>query len=71
MIQQQVRKSGNSFVVTIPKSEMDRLNLHEGQSVAVDITPLELKPMIRPEIAEILDRTTEAAAPMMKYLKDK
>jgi antitoxin component of MazEF toxin-antitoxin module len=71
MIQQQIRKSGNSYVVTIPKSEMERLGLREGQMVALDLTPLEVKPMLRPEIAKILDRTTERAAPLMKYLKDK
>jgi antitoxin component of MazEF toxin-antitoxin module len=71
MIQQQIRKSGNSYVVTIPKSEMERLGLREGQMVALDLTPLEVKPMLRPEIVKILDRTTERAAPLMKYLKDK
>jgi len=71
MIQAQVRKSGNSFVVTIPKSEMERLGLDEGQMVALDITPLELKPVARPQIAAILERTTERATPLMHYLKDK
>jgi antitoxin component of MazEF toxin-antitoxin module len=71
MIQAQVRKSGNSFVVTIPKSEMERLGIMEGQMVALDITPLELKPRLRPEIAKVLDRTSDRAVPMMKYLKDK
>ena len=71
MIQQQVRKSGNSYVVTIPRSEIERLNLHEGQMVALDVTPMELKPVLRAEIATILDRTTERSAPIMKYLRDK
>lgn len=30
MIQARIRKQGNRFVVTIPKDEMDKLDLHEG-----------------------------------------
>jgi antitoxin component of MazEF toxin-antitoxin module len=71
MIQQQVRKSGNSYVVTIPKTEMDRLNLREGQMVAIELTPLELKPVLRPELARIVEETRENSIPIMRYLKDK
>jgi antitoxin component of MazEF toxin-antitoxin module len=71
MITQQLRKSGNSYIVTIPKDEVDRLGLREGQMIALDVTPLELKPVLRPELAEIVRRTSEMATPVMKYLKDK
>jgi antitoxin component of MazEF toxin-antitoxin module len=71
MITQRLRKSGNSYVVTIPKDEVDRLGLREGQMVALDVTPLELKPVLRPELAQIVQRTSEMATPVMKCLKDK
>lgn len=71
MFKQQLRKSGNSYIVTIPKDEVDRLNLREGQMIAIDVTPMELKPLLRPEIAEVLQRTSEIATPVMKYLRDK
>jgi antitoxin component of MazEF toxin-antitoxin module len=71
MITQRLRKSGNSYVVTIPKDEVDRLGLREGQMIALDVTPLELKPVLRPELAQIVQRTSEMATPVMKCLKDK
>jgi antitoxin component of MazEF toxin-antitoxin module len=71
MIQQQVRKSGNSFVVTIPKSEMERLGIKEGQMVALDITALELKPVLPPEIAQVVSEIREDSVPVMQYLRDK
>lgn len=71
MIQQQVRKSGNSYVVTIPKSEMDRLELREGQMVALDITALETKPKLSPELTGIVNEIREDSAPVMHYLRDK
>lgn len=71
MFKQQLRKSGDSYIVTIPKDEVDRLNLREGQMIAIDVTPMELKPLLRPEIAEVLQRTSEIATPVMKYLRDK
>ena len=33
MKMQKIRKSGNNYVVTIPKDEMERLGLHEGDMV--------------------------------------
>jgi putative addiction module antidote len=70
MITQQLRRSGNSLVVTIPKEEVERLNLREGQTVAIDLTPMELKPVLPPEIVQILEETREQATPVMKYLAD-
>lgn len=71
MIVQQIRKSGNSYIVTIPKDEVERLQLREGQMVAIDVTPMELKPALRPELADIVKRTSDMATPIMKYLRDK
>ena len=37
MIWQKLRKAGNSYVVTIPKREVERMNLHEGQLLSIEI----------------------------------
>jgi antitoxin component of MazEF toxin-antitoxin module len=71
MIQQQLRKSGNSLVVTIPKEEVDRLGLREGQVVAVQLTPMELKPVLAPDLQEVLDRSWDWMKPGLEYLKDR
>jgi antitoxin component of MazEF toxin-antitoxin module len=71
MITQQLRRSGNSLVVTIPKEEVERLGLREGQMVALDITPMELKPALRPELARLYEEGKDIIDPVMRYLKDK
>jgi putative addiction module antidote len=51
MLLQKIRKAGNSLVVTIPKEELDRLDLHEGDSVALEVRKvshqIELSPAVR------------------------
>jgi antitoxin component of MazEF toxin-antitoxin module len=71
MFQQQVRRSGNSLVVTIPKEEVERLGLREGQLVAVDVTPLETRPVLPPDLQEIIDRQGEAMKPALRWLADR
>jgi len=38
-----LRRVGNSFVVTIPKYTIDRFNLQEGDFIAIDIDPKDMK----------------------------
>ncbi|HKG25608.1 MAG TPA: hypothetical protein VKB09_08155 [Thermomicrobiales bacterium] len=71
MIHQQVRKSGNSFVVTIPKEEVERLGLVEGQFIAMHLTPMELRPVLPREWQEALDRAWPWLEPGLTYLKDR
>ena len=49
MIQQQLRKSGNSYVVTVPKELVERNGWQEGQLLGVEFTPLQVRPVLRPE----------------------
>jgi antitoxin component of MazEF toxin-antitoxin module len=71
MIQQQLRKVGNSLVVTIPKDEVERLGLREGQLLGIEITPLEVRPLLRPDLREALDATWEQDEPAYRYLADR
>jgi antitoxin component of MazEF toxin-antitoxin module len=71
MIQQQLRRSGNSLVVTIPKEEVERLGLSEGQFVLIHLTPMELRPILPPDLQEALDRSWEWLKPGLEYLKDR
>ena len=38
VITQQLRKVGNSYVVTVPKEEVERRGWHEGQLLALQLT---------------------------------
>ena len=68
MIQQQVRRSGNSLVVTIPKEEAERLGLHEGQLVAVEVTPLETRPVLRQDLRAVLEESRAEVMPALQWL---
>ena len=43
MIAGKIWKSGNSYVVTIPREELEARGLHLGQIVGIDPVPLELR----------------------------
>ncbi len=64
MIHQKLRKVGNSYVVTIPKEEVERRGLREGQLLAVEVQPLEVRPVPSPDLREAFEeswRRNEAA----------
>ena len=71
MIQQKLRKVGNSYVVTIPKDEVERLGIEEGQLLAVEIQPLELRPVMRPEVREAFERSWKRSEKAYRYLADR
>lgn len=68
---QQVRKVGNSLVVTIPKSESERLGIKEGDSVSVELNKMELRPVLSPELQEIMREDLSTLQPMLEYLKNR
>ncbi|MFM9106024.1 MAG: AbrB/MazE/SpoVT family DNA-binding domain-containing protein [Chloroflexota bacterium] len=71
MIVTTVRKVGNSYVVTVPKEMMERDHLQEGQLVALELTPVEQRPMLSPELKAILDEAWEDLMPGLEYLADR
>ncbi len=71
MIQQKLRKVGNSYVVTIPKDEVERRGLREGQLLAIEIQPLEMRPVMRPEVREAFERSWKKSEKAYRYLADR
>ena len=71
MIVQKVRISGNSYIVTIPKEEVDRLQLAEGDLVGVEFRKMELRPQLTPELREAAEHSWERAAEAYRYLIDR
>jgi antitoxin component of MazEF toxin-antitoxin module len=70
MIQQKLRKVGNSYVVTIPRDEVARQQLREGQLVSVEIRPLEVRPGLRPELRRVLEESWSKDEPAYRYLAE-
>ena len=71
MIVQQLRKSGNSYVVTVPKEEVERHGWKEGQHLAVELTEVELRPTLPADLQAILDKNWEKMEPGLRYLADR
>jgi antitoxin component of MazEF toxin-antitoxin module len=59
MITGKLRKSGNSYIVTVPRDEIERLNLTEGQLVALEVRPVEVRPVLTPELREAFEASWE------------
>ena len=57
MIYQKLRKVGNSFVVTIPKEEVESRNFKEGQLLAVHVQPAEVRPVLSDEVRETFEES--------------
>ena len=68
LIVSKIRKTENSFVVTIPADEMRARGLTEGQLVGIDLAPAEIRPPARPAVQEAIDRVVEQNAAGLRYL---
>jgi antitoxin component of MazEF toxin-antitoxin module len=68
MITQQLRKTGNSFVVTVPKEEVERRGWQEGQLLAVQFTEIELRPVLGDDLRDAIDERWERNEEALRYL---
>lgn len=71
MITQRLRRTGDSFVVTIPKEDAERLNLNEGDFVGIEIGKIQLWPELSPELREAFGRSWEAREQDYRYLAER
>lgn len=71
MITQHLRKTGNSYVVTVPKEEVDRRGWKEGQFLAVQLTELEIRPVLSPELVTIVDELLDEHEDALRYLAER
>lgn len=69
MIYQKLRKVGNSYVVTIPKEEVERLKLEEGELLALHVQRAEMRPILSDEIREALEESWKEHEAAYRYLK--
>jgi putative addiction module antidote len=71
LIQQRLRKVGNSYVVTIPKDEVERQGISEGDLLSVEVHPLIVTPRMRPELREAMERSWKKSEAAYRYLADR
>ena len=68
MITQHLRKTGNSYVVTVPKDEVERRGWQEGQLLAVQFTEIELRPVLGDDLRKAIDERWERNEEALRYL---
>ena len=68
MITQQLRKVGNSYVVTVPKEEVERRGWQEGQLLALQLTALEVRPVLGDDLREAIEERWERNEEALRYL---
>ena len=71
MIYQKLRKTGNSYVVTIPKDVVEKLDLSEGDLLAVQVQPAEIRPVISDELREAVEYSWKHHEEAYRYLADR
>jgi antitoxin component of MazEF toxin-antitoxin module len=68
MITGKLRKSGNSFIVTVPRDEIERLGLSEGQLVTVEVRPAEVRPVLAADLREAFQIEFRNGREALQYL---
>ena len=71
MITQQLRKVGNSYVVTMPKDEVERRGWQEGQLLALQLTALEVRPVLGDDLREAIEERWDRNEEALRYLADR
>jgi antitoxin component of MazEF toxin-antitoxin module len=70
MFTTQLRKVGNSWVVTVPRSEMEILGIPEGATVTVEVREarVSMEPVLAADLREVADRVLEKTRRGLEYL---
>ena len=71
MLYQKIRKVGNSYVVTIPKDEVERLDLQPGQLVAIHIQPAEVRPVLPEVVRQAFEQSWQDNEAGYRYLAER
>jgi antitoxin component of MazEF toxin-antitoxin module len=50
-----IRKSGNSFVIRVPREEMERLGISADEYVSVAIQPIDIRPRLPADLRTVAD----------------
>ena len=71
MVTQRLRRSGGSLAVTIPKDEIERLGLHEGDLVAVQVNKIQMRIELPADVRAAFEAVRRDHAGAIEYLKDR
>jgi antitoxin component of MazEF toxin-antitoxin module len=73
MVTSNVRKVGNSYMVAIPRGELERLGISAGDTVSVEVRPVvvETRPRLAPRDRAHLDALMRKHDGTLRLLADK
>jgi putative addiction module antidote len=70
MIMQKLRRTGNSYAVTIPREEVTRLGLQEGDLVGIEVRKVRAWPELSPELRAAAEESWREAEAAYRYLAE-
>ncbi len=71
MIVQKLRRSGNSYIVTVPPEEVERQGLTEGEMVVIEVRAADIRPRLSPELRELAEESWQRHEAAYRKLADK
>ena len=68
MIYQKLRKSGNSYVVTVPMETVHELDLEEGDLVELQVNKAEIRTIMRDEVKAAFEASLKESKDAYEFL---
>lgn len=68
MITAKLRRVGNSLVVTVPRDEIERFDLSEGQMVTLEVRPVQIRPQLAKDLREAFEMEFRHGYAGLQYL---
>jgi antitoxin component of MazEF toxin-antitoxin module len=71
MIVQKIRRSGNSYIVTIPREELERQGLSEGEMAIIEVRAAEIRPKLPPRLRALAEQSWQEHETAYRKLAEK
>jgi putative addiction module antidote len=68
MLLQKLRKAGNSYIVTIPREVMESQDLHEGDTLAIEVRKVEHRVQMDRNVRAAFERSMDIYKDDYDYL---
>ncbi len=71
MIVQKIRRSGNSYIVTIPREELERQGLSEGEMAIIEVRAAEIRPRLPSRLRTLAEQSWQEHETAYRKLAEK
>ena len=68
MVTAKLYKSGDSYIVTVPDDEVERIGMKEGQLVRLEVSPIEAQPRLADDLREAFEIEFARGEEGLRYL---